>query len=265
MIPLGILGQFYFMSMMVGGAFIAINLIMGNLGEGSDGGDGGSGDGGGGGDTSGDDFGAGSSQGDSNGDDFGAADSANSGKLISTGMARTNVIGGLHHQPMGNHPGDRTLMPELPRRIGSLILSLLSPMSLALFLAFFGFFGLACASFGYLSILPAVIGSMLVSKLFKAIIRYLIVHGNVSSSAKMADIVGQIGEVNTPISGGYPGEITYVLGGKRYSSAAKSCKAGVEFSRGSKVWITERKGHLLLVDACDEADAKLFQADKIRG
>jgi hypothetical protein len=263
MIPLGILGQFYFMSMLVGGAFIAINLVMGNLGDG-DGGDSG-GDGGGGGDTSGDDFGAGSSPGDANGDDFGAADSGNSGKLISTGMARTNVIGGLHHQSMGNHPGDRSLIPELPRRIGSLILSLLSPMSLALFLAFFGFFGLACASLGYLSIAPAVIGSMLVSKLFKSIIRYLIVHGNVSSSAKMADIVGQIGEVNTPISGGYPGEITYVLGGKRYSSAAKSCKAGVEFTRGSKVWITERKGHLLLVDACDDADAKLFQADKIRG
>jgi membrane protein implicated in regulation of membrane protease activity len=261
MIPLGTLDQIYIMSMLVGGAFIAINLFIGNFGEGPDSG------GGDGATTSGDDFGAADSGGagdggadsggaETSGDDFGAADSG--GKLISVGVARATIFGGVHNQAVSMHSAP--VLPRLSSRLGMLILGLLSPMSIALFLCFFGVFGMVVAKLmpwlGLFSLIPAVLGSMGVTQIFKGIIRYLIVHGGVSTEAKVEELVGHMATVNTPISNGRPGEVTYEIGSKRYQAAAKPIKAGVEFKRGSKVWIVEVRDHLLMVDSCSDIEVE---------
>jgi membrane protein implicated in regulation of membrane protease activity len=265
MIPLGTLDQIYIMSMLVGGAFIAINLFIGNFGEGPDGGGGdasttngddfGAADSGSGADAGGaDTSGAETSGAETSGDDFGAANSG--GKLISAGVARATIFGGVHNQSVSMHSAP--LLPRLSSRLGMLVLGLLSPMSIALFLCFFGVFGMVVAKLlpwlGVFSVLPAVLGSMGVTQIFKGIIRYLIVHGGVSTEAKVEELVGHMATVNTPISDGRPGEVTYEIGSKRYQAAAKPIKAGVEFKRGSKVWIVEVRDHLLMVDSCSEIE-----------
>ena len=262
MITLGILGQIYLVSMIVGGGFIAINLFMGNIADNADdGGAGGGDDFAGGGDdgSAGNDFGGGDG-GDGGGADAGGDDlggGGNSGmKLLSPGIARANLIGSGHH----HHGGSRskhfgTVVPTLPARIGNFLLGLLSPMSIAMFLTFFGVFGLLFDHLtpwlGYFSLVPAILISTAISNVFKYIVRYLMVHGNVSTEAKAEDSIGQVGEIITPIKEGRAGEVTYVVGSKRYHATAKPHKEGIEFKRGSKVLITGIKDHVVYVDECN--------------
>jgi membrane protein implicated in regulation of membrane protease activity len=267
MMSLGILGQIYLVSMLVGGGFIAVNIFMGNISDGGDDGGAGSGSddfGGGSGDSGGGghDFNAGGDGGggdgagaDRGGDDFGGG--GNNIKLITPNIARMNLMHGAqsraHHQlQMKGHSSGA---PYIFGRVGGFFLSLLSPMALAMFLTFFGVFGLMFERMmpwlGFLTLIPAVLISLAISNLFKFAVRWLIVHGNVSTEAKAEDSVGQVGEIITPIKEGRVGEVTYVMGSKRYHAAARANKEGLEFKRGSKVIITEIKDHVVFVDECN--------------
>ena len=260
MISLGILSQIYLVSLCVGGAFIAINVFMGNLSDGGDDGGGGGGDdlAGGGGDSAGGghDFGASDGDGgagaDGGGDDFGGG--GNNLKLLTPNIARVNFFHGTHHQSSGSmHTAP--IVGGLSARIGSFLLGLLSPMAIAMFLTFFGLFGMLFERLtpwlGFFTLIPAILISMAISNLFKFAVRWLIVHGNVSTEAKSEDSIGQVGEIITPIKAGRPGEVTYVVGSKRYHATAIPCKEGLEFKRGSKVIITDIKAHAVFVDECN--------------
>jgi len=253
MISLGLLSQIYLVSMIVGGGFIAINLFMGNIADSADDGGGGGGDdfaGGGDDGGGGHDFGGGDSA-DGGGDDFGGAN--NNLKLLTPGIARANIIGGHHPHATSMH--STPVIPRLSARIGSFLLGLLSPMALAMFLTFFGVFGLLferlLPSWGFLTLVAAILMSMSISNVFKYAVRWLMVHGNVSTEAKAEDSVGQVGEIITPIKEGRAGEVTYVVGSKRYHATAKPSKEGIEFKRGSKVVITGIKDHVVFVDECN--------------
>ncbi len=244
--------------MLVGGGFIGVNFLMGNLADGGDDGGGGSG---------GDDLGGSGSSGDS-GHDFGASDSSGDGgggadgggddmgggspggRLLNPNIARATLFGAAHRPGISMH--STPVIPRLSARIGSLILGLLSPMALAMFLTFFGIFGQVFEHLmpwlGIFTLVPATLISVAISNIFKYLVRYLIVHGNVSTEAKAEDSIGQVGEIITPIQAGRPGEVTYVIGSKRYHSTAKPSKEGIEFKRGSKVLITEIKDHVVYVD-----------------
>jgi hypothetical protein len=261
MISLGLLSQIYLVSMFVGGGFIGINLLMGNLSDGGDDGGGGGGDdlGGSGGSPdsggSGHDFGGSDGAGDGGGggdgagsDDFGGGSTG--GKLFTPSMARATFFGAGHKHSISMNSSP--IIPRLSARIGSFILGLLSPMSIAMLLTFFGVFGLLFERLmpwlGIFTLIPATLISMGISNVFKYAVRWLIVHGNVSTEAKVEDTIGQVGEIITPIHSGRAGEVTYVIGSKRYHSAAKPSKEGIEFKRGSKVLITEIKDHVVYVD-----------------
>jgi membrane protein implicated in regulation of membrane protease activity len=261
MIPLGLLGQIYLVSMLVGGVFIGFNLMVGNLGEHGDGGSGGDGA-----TSGGDDFSAGAAHGDaggsadgvsSSGDDLGGADAANAnaGKIWTPTMARATVFGGGHTSPTSMHAGP---VPSITARIGGKILSLLSPMSIAIFLAFFGIVGFLCDQYlswlGFFSLIPAVLVSMGISNLFKYCVRWLIVHGGVSTEAKVENMVGQIGEITVPIGSGRTGEITYVMGSKRYQAAARAISGDADIKKGTKVMIAEVRDHLVLVEPLAQSD-----------
>lgn len=255
MISLGLLSQIYLVSTFVGGGFIGINLLMGNL---SDGGDDGGGGGGGGDDLGGSggspdggvhDFGGSDGAGDGAGsDDFGGGSTG--GKLFTPSIARATFFGAGHRHAVSMN--STPIIPRLSARIGSFILGLLSPMSIAMLLTFFGVFGLLFERLmpwlGIFTLIPATLISMGISNVFKYAVRWLIVHGNVSTEAKIEDTIGQVGEIITPIHSGRAGEVTYVIGSKRYHSAAKPSKEGIEFKRGSKVLITEIKDHVVYVD-----------------
>jgi hypothetical protein len=257
MISPGLLSQIYLVSMIVGGGFIGVNLFLGNISDGDGGGgddlggSAGSADTGGSGHDFGGSDGAGDGGGDAGGsDDFGGG--SNGGKLYTPSIARATFIGAEHHHAISAN--STPIIPRLSARIGSLILGLLSPMSIAMLLTFFGVFGLLFERLmpwlGIFTLVPATLISMAISNVFKYAVRWLIVHGNVSTEAKVEETIGQVGEIITPIQGGRAGEVTYVIGSKRYHSMAKPAKEGIEFKRGSKVLITEIKEHVVFVDEC---------------
>ncbi len=246
--------------MIVGGGFIAVNMFTGNFVDNADdagGGDdfSGGGDNGGGGHDFGGadgDGGGGDAGGDGDGgDDFGGG--SNNLKLLTPGIARANLMGsGHHHSVVGR---SMPVAPSLPARIGTFILGLLSPMAISMFLTFFGVFGLLFDHLtpwlGFFTLVPAILISMGISNVFKYAVRWLMMHGNVSTEAKSEDSIGQVGEIITPIKEGRAGEVTYVVGSKRYHATAKPHKEGIEFKRGSKVVITGIKDHVVYVEECN--------------
>jgi membrane protein implicated in regulation of membrane protease activity len=247
-----LLSQIYFVSALVGSVFIIFNFVMGQIG------DGGMGD-------AGHDGGVGADGGDSPGV---LTDSGSVHIDATNGDASDNTLSADGQTSMQAATGSYILSSfqsktknrlatsyqerEPLARLGYFVLSLLSPMSIAIFLTFFGLIGLVALHLapliGYLSLIPAILISAIVCNLFKALIRWMIKSMETSSVLRVDNLVGQVAEVNTPISDGLPGEITYVIGSKRYSSAAKAKKIGLEIKKGTQVMIVDTKEHLMLVE-----------------
>jgi membrane protein implicated in regulation of membrane protease activity len=103
--------------------------------------------------------------------------------------------------------------------------------------------------FGWLTVIPAVLISLLISNSFKTAIRFMAKSMDVSSESKVSELVGTVAEVNIPFKDGSTGEVTYVVHSKRYNAAARPFKPGTIFTRGSKVMIVDiKEDHTLLVE-----------------
>ena len=254
------LGQIYLISALAGSIFIVLNFALGHIGDGGSADDGGAG---------GHDFGASDDAG-AGGHDFGASDDAGAGghdfgagdspsgpvsasgahALVSSALRASTGSYALSAQTKGQL--ERSSQEQaLISRIGFVVLGLLSPMGISVFLAFFGLVGilvLRCLPLlGTFSLIPAIAVSMLVSKLFKLTVRWMM-RNLQGTSVRVNELVGQVAEVNTPIKKGATGEITYVVNQQRQSSAAKAVKADVELERGAKVMIVDVQSPVLLVE-----------------
>jgi len=254
-----ILSQVYLASAILGVGFIAFNFITGQIdGGGDDGGGAGAGghdfgaaDAGGGGHDfgasedggGGHDFGAGGDDSGGGGDDFGASGNGNGfnsmrlHQVMASSSSRAVVTGS----------------ENVRSKLGAVLLGLLSPTSIAISLAFFGLAGLvisrAMPFLGWVSLIPSILFSMLVTNSFKRTIRWAARSMDVSSESKDEDLIGQVAEVNIPFKDGSTGEVIYVVHSKRYNAAARPYKPGAEFARGSKVMIVDiNKDHTLLVE-----------------
>ena len=240
MIPLGVLGQVYVVAASAGFIFIIANICLGHLdssedtiflGQGSDG-----------------DGGAGDFSGDGSDSNFGSGD----------GDANTSGHHGL--RPAG------TVVTRAQGRpgFGRILLGLLSPMTISLYLAFFGLTGLVLAYnaswMGPFTVLPAITASLVVGGLYKNMIRWMMKNMHTSSHSKESDIIGQLAEVNTPIKGDRIGEVTFVVQSKRINSAARPATPGLEFKKGSRVLIVGKKDHLVFVEPCDELDNRFLSS-----
>jgi len=254
-----ILSQVYLASAILGVGFIVFNFITGQLGDGGgdDGGAAGQGghdfgasDGGG---AGGHDFGASDSSG--GGHDFGASDSGGAGGDAGPGGDDSGFSSMRLHQVMASS-GSRAIVPgseTIRSKFGRTLLGFLSPMSIAISLAFFGLAGLVVLRMlpilGWLTLVPAILFSLLVSNGFKNGIRWMARSMEVSSESKVAELVGQVAEVNIPFKDGATGEVTYVVNSKRYNAAARPFKPGTVFARGAKVMIVDiKEDHTLLVE-----------------
>lgn len=220
MFPQGILSQAYFMSALVGGGFLIFNFVMGHMDEGHD--DGGA--------HHGHDFGH-------DGNDGGAHGEGN-------GEGHSD-----HHEDTNRY----ALVTDnrVQYRVGKFILSVLSPMSISIFLAFFGLVGYGVGylfpAIGYLTLLPAVLAGFAMINIFKSMIGAMMRYGTSSSHMRNDDIIGHVAEVLIPIAENRPGEVTYVMHSKIYSSAARS-KPGIAINKGTKVMIVERDGPTVFVE-----------------
>jgi len=227
-----ILSQIYLISAILGVGFITFNFITGQIDGGGDGG-------------------AGAGASDSSGHDFGAAD-ASSGHGLSSAQ-NEGPSGQLHQALMATSGHSLAVAPASVRsKAERTILSFLSPMGIAIGLAFFGLVGLLIlANFpwiGLWSVGPALFFSFLVSSLFKACVRWMAKNMEVSTESRVDELVGQVAEVNIPFKEGSTGEVIYVVGSKRYNAAARSYRRGASYARGSKVMILEVKQHMVLVE-----------------
>ncbi len=232
MFPQGLLSQAYFMCTLVGGGFLVFNFVMGHMDEGAhDGGDHGGGhDGGDGGHDGGD--------GGHDGSDHGHDGDGHGDQGSTT-----------------NRYGPVPLEHSLQWKAGKFILSLLSPMSIAIFLAFFGLGGYAVGYLlpwlGFFTLIPAFLAGFIMIKVFKAAIGAMMRYGTSSSHMLQDEIIGHVAEVLIPIAENRPGEVTYVIQSKIYNSAARS-KPGVAINKGTKVMIVETDGPTVFVEPYKE-------------
>lgn len=256
MIPLGILGQIYAVCAGIGSIFVIGSFILGHIGDegghhhGSDDGsdfNAGSDDGGGG-----TDFNAGD-DGGSGGTDFNAGDNGGSGGTdFNAGESNYRVTPITGHRVLAAH---RTPANSFASGFFGIILTLLSPMTVCIYLAFFGLTGLLLAWnapwMGYFTLIPAVAVSVAVSAAFKNMTRWMIKNMFTSTHQKESDLLGQLAEVNVPIHDGRLGEVTYVLNAKRMTATAKPAKPGIDFKKGSKVLIVGSNDHVVLIEPYD--------------
>ncbi|MBI4674619.1 MAG: NfeD family protein [Chloroflexi bacterium] len=174
------------------------------------------------------------------------------------------ITGGLHsiHIPSidvdlsGAHlPGGAELPATAHVDIGTpdahqVSLLSLSPITIAMFITSFGGIGLiATLGFGMdggVSVVVAVIGSVIVGIISHFLFFYLFIAPQASSALKESDILGHIGEVTAPIPGNSVGEIAYVSMGERHTATARSAD-GTAIPRGATVKIEKMAGTAVIV------------------
>lgn len=223
MFPQGLLSQAYFMCAMVGGGFLIFNFAMGHLDDGSD-------DGG-----------------------HDGCDNHHLGADMDNGHVDADHGGDHGDHGQGNTTSRQPLIIDhrLQNHLGRIILSILSPMSIAIFLAFFGLTGYACGYFlpmlGLLTLIPAALAGFAMINIFRSMIAAMMKYGTSSSHIRADDLIGHVAEVLVPIAANRPGEVTYIIQSKIYSSVARS-KPGVPINKGTKVMIVERDGPTVFVE-----------------
>lgn len=170
---------------------------------------------------------------------------------------------GGHHTADGHHQGNLDESQQSNAVVATVqtstyfqIMSVFNPTSISVFLGFVGLSGLAIKTampwLGLVSLVPAGIIGFVAVIVMRNVFAYLTARLNVSNTHRSGDAIGHIAEVSTPISAGGTGEVTYVIGTSRFNAAAKCSKPEEAVSRGSKVVIVEREGHLVFVEPYQE-------------
>lgn len=232
---------------------------MGHIDEGGH--EGGGHEGGGHDDGGGSDFNAGD-DGGGGGSDFNAGDDGSgAGNDFNAGGDNTNYkVLPVSGRPVLAH---RTPTSTFASGFFGIILTLLSPMTVCIYLAFFGLTGLVlCFNapwLGYFTLIPSILVSIGVSAAFKAMTQWMIKNMFTSTHQKESDLLGQMAEVNVPIHDGRVGEVTYVLNAKRMTATAKPAKPGIDFKKGSKVLIVGSKEHVVFIEPYDPEHDELEQ------
>lgn len=142
------------------------------------------------------------------------------------------------------------------------VISIISPMSLSLFAGFFGSVGFITWHYlpwlGYVTLIPAIVCGALATEFLKRAMSNVVSRLNSSSLTKKAEAIGRIAEVNTPISDGRLGEVSYVIGSTRFNASARSANPEDTFARGSKVMIVETEGPVVYVEPAKDIDLELM-------
>ena len=132
------------------------------------------------------------------------------------------------------------------------VMSWISPASMAIFLAFFGITGMAIFKLGALSLVPAIAVGLIMRNVTMFMLRWFVRQSHVSTTSRVEECIGHAAEVCVSIQPGRTGEVTYVLGSKRYNMPAKSTLADSEYKRGSKVLISDVRDGVVFVDPWQE-------------
>jgi hypothetical protein len=132
------------------------------------------------------------------------------------------------------------------------VMGWISPASMAIFLAFFGITGMAIFKLGALSLVPAIAVGLIMRNATMMLLRWFVSQSHVSTTSRVEEAIGHAAEVCVSIQPGRTGEVTYVLGSKRYNMPAKSAVAENEYKRGAKVMIADVREGVVFVDPWQE-------------
>jgi membrane protein implicated in regulation of membrane protease activity len=180
------------------------------------------------------------------------------------GQGQAGSQGGQHNSHDGHGDDDsRTGANQLinqghaQRNLYFTLLSIFSPMTISIFIGFFGATGIAVRSFlpwmGPFTLIPAILAAVVAVNVMKAILGWATRKLTASSLTSSQQAIGQIAEVNTPIKDGRLGEVSYIIGLTRFNAAARPAKEGGEIARGTKVIIVETDGPVVLVEPFSDA------------
>lgn len=162
-----------------------------------------------------------------------------------------------HHSQSDTHSQSQN---DLTSNVGRLAFSLLSPMTMSLFLMFFGitgYFGLKLfPAIGLLTLIPALIAGILSVKIFKRLISLMM--SKLSGATQISEwaAVGQEAEVLSTIKNGNVGEISYIIGNKMHNGIARCSDKDILIEKGSKVIITDLDGSTAIVEPQKDFSAK---------
>ncbi len=216
--PANLLTHVYLISTGLGSIYLVYSFLSGQFGDGN---------------------------GDPTGDAEASADAATDGvadDLSSTGKGIAGqALTVTNNQPARNVSGAR------------LLVALLSPMSMSMFLTFFGLAGLLVSSIaGFLGPFSALIAGIIgltISNLIQRTMTSLSKQWHVTSAAKPQDMIGQVAKVTVSIEAGGVGRITYSMLGMRCTAIARAAKPDIDFKTGSTVIISDFQGRVALVEA----------------
>jgi len=164
---------------------------------------------------------------------------------------------GGHHEGDDSRTGANPVLHHEQKNLYFMLLSIFSPVSISVFIGFFGITGIVARSFfpwlGWFTMIPAILAGVAATNLMKALLAWVTSKISASSLTSNQQAIGQIAEVNTPIKDGRLGEVTYIIGLTRFNAAARPAKLGSEIARGAKVIIVETDGPVVLVEPFSDA------------
>ncbi len=137
------------------------------------------------------------------------------------------------------------------------ILNLLNPMSISIFLSFFGvcglFLGMTFPALGHFTLLPSFIFGWLSAKIYFRVIYFISSRMQASSTVRVQDLIGHMAIVIIPIEPGHIGQVEYVSQSKRQTSAAKALSPDLSYEKGARVMISDLGEYFVYVEPWTES------------
>lgn len=185
-----------------------------------------------------------------------AGDGASSGNLAHhLGHAHAELHTGPHHavnSQSGFETGPVQALPKLASKVGKVLLTISSPMTISTFLAFFGISGLIILQFipqlGIITALPAFLVALFISRAILQLMSWGMVHLHVSNVTRADQLIGLASKVTISIPPGEVGQISYVANGMRAITRARAMDATAEFSIGDRVIISDYQNRVAFVE-----------------
>lgn len=154
--------------------------------------------------------------------------------------------------------------------IGLILMEWLNPMSVSLFLLYFGLSGIVAvlalaihlqskhvdATAAAISLIVAIIFGIAIRGLVMQLTERFFAQSTVSTARPVEDAIGTAAQVTIPVQQDHTGEVLCELGSKRYAMPARLVDKTLSFKRGDRVVISDIQGGVaFIVPAYDNDDS----------
>ncbi len=177
------------------------------------------------------------------------------GHLAHLGHAHVHFPHGADGQADSQLGTDTRGVPVVSRRSSMfvrLLLTVLSPMTISMFLTFFGSIGMilysVAPSLGWLTVVPAVMIAAWIARLLLSAMSYITEKMFVTSGHNEAELIGHMAKVKVGIEPGGMGQIIYVIGSKRFLCPARAISENMQFKHGTRVMIADIRDHVMYIE-----------------